>query len=266
MKPFDPKGKVVAVTGATSGIGKACAAAFAKAGAHVALIGRDRTKLDSALQEIGGGAQGFQMDFRGLAQIPKTIDEIRMKMGSIDVLVNNAAYAVAGLVEDCPVEKYKENFEVNFFAPLALIQAVIPGMKAKKAGQIINVSSGVGKRSLPGFSAYSSTKFALNGLTESLRLELRPFGIDVISIAPGRVSSNFHKGIEFYGRWKVQIPEMNMRTPEKIASLILSASKRRCREATVFGPGRIGHHLNYWAPRLVDWLLSRKYPVTQQTS
>ena len=261
MKPFEPKDKVVAITGASSGIGRACALAFARAGARVALIGRDRARLDSVQSETGGGSRAFQLDLQNLSQIPKTISEIRNQMGPVDILVNNAAYAVAGLVEDCPVEQYKKNFDVNFFAPLSLIQTVIPGMKQKKSGQIINIASGVGKRALPGFSSYCATKFALNGLTESLRLELKPSGIDVVSVSPGRVSSNFHKNIEFYGRWKVQIPEMNMRTPEKIARTILCASLWRCREVMVFGPGWVGYHLNYWAPRLVDWLLARKYPV-----
>jgi hypothetical protein len=76
------------------------------------------------------------------------------------------------------------------------------------------------------------------------------------------VSTHFHKNIQFYGRWKVDIPQMTTRTPEKIAELILNASKCGAREATVFGPGLIGYHLNYWAPRLVDWLLARKYPVS----
>ncbi|OGR85346.1 MAG: hypothetical protein A2901_02715 [Elusimicrobia bacterium RIFCSPLOWO2_01_FULL_54_10] len=264
MSRFEIKGKTVAITGATSGIGLACAKAFASAGAKVAVVGRNAAKVEKAVKEVkasGGTAEGFVLNFKNASDIASRVRAIESKLGPVDILLNNAAYAVAGLIEDCPVDKYKENFEINFFAPLALIQAVIPGMKQKKSGQIINISSGVGRRALPGFSAYSSTKFALNGLTESLRVELAPWNIDVISISPGRVSSNFHNGVEFYGRWKFHIPEMNMRTPEQIAKLILRASKCRKREAEVFGPGRIGYHLNYWAPRLVDWLLARKYPV-----
>ena len=199
---------------------------------------------------------------KDVSQIGETVNKIREKLGDVDVLLNNAAYAVAGLAEDCPIEKYKENFEVNFFAPLAFIQAVVPGMKKKNFGQIINVSSGVGKRALPGFSSYCATKFSLNGLTESLRLELAPWNIDVISIFPGAVATHFHKNIQFYGRWKISIAQMTLRTPEKIAEIIYNASKRRVRESVVFGPGWMGYHLNYWAPRLVDWLLARRYPVS----
>ncbi len=265
MKPYEIKNKVVAITGATSGIGLACAEGFAAAGAKIALIGRDKAKLLKCAAQVksmpGASAEGFVLDLANISDIQNVVSQIEKKFGGIDVLINNAGYAVAGLIEDCPVDQYKKNFEVNFFAPLALIQAVIPGMKKKFSGQIINVSSGVGKRALPGFSSYCATKFALNGLTESLRLELAPWNIDVISISPGRVSSEFHKNVEFYGRWKREIPEMNMRTPEKIAKFILSASKKRKREAAVFGPGLVGYHLNYWAPRLVDRLLAKKYPV-----
>lgn len=261
---FEIKDKVVLVTGASTGIGRASALAFAKAGARVALTARSADKLNAAADSVkaaGGTAEAFPFDLAQTDKIPDLVRAVREKLGPVDVLINNAAYAVAGLIEDCPVDQYRKNFEVNFFSAIALIQAVLPDMKAGKSGQIINVSSGVGKRSLPGFSSYCATKFALNGLTESLRLELRPHNIDVILISPGRVASDFHHNIRFYGRWKMQLPPMKSRSPEAIGEFILKASRRRKREAHVFGPGVIGFHLNYWAPRLVDFLLARKYPV-----
>ncbi len=266
MPQYEIKNKVVAITGATSGIGEACARSFAEAGAKVAVIGRNAAKVEkvvSAVRSIPGGvAEGFVLDLSDLAQIPKVAAQIQAKFGGIDVLVNNAAYAVGGLAEETPVEQYKKNFEVNFFAPLALIQAVIPGMKKRRSGQIINVSSGVGRRALPGFSSYCTTKFALNGLSESLRLELAPWNIDVISIFPGRVDSNFHDNVEFYGQWKRPIVKSSMKSSEALGRFILDASIHRKREATVFGPGKIGYHINYWAPRLVDKILARKYPIS----
>lgn len=265
MKSFDVRNKVVFVTGASSGIGRAAAIAFAKAGAKLALASRNEHVLKETAEHINrnnGIAQIVPLDLSQISLIPQAVEKVKKNLGSVDVLINAAAYAVGGLAEDCPIEQYRKNFEVNFYAPLALIQSVLPDMKQKHCGQIINISSGVGWRALPAASAYSATKSALNALTESLRLEVKPFGIDVILVSPGRVASDFHNRIEFYGRHKMKIPEMQMRSPEQLADLILKASHKRWREARVWGPGRIGYHLNYWCPKLVDWLLSKKYPVS----
>lgn len=266
MSCFDIKNKVVLITGASVGIGRAAALRFAKAGAKAALVSRNESDLKKTAEEItkaGGSAETFPADLSRLEGIPELVNHIKQKMGPIDVLINNAAYAVAGLVEDCPMEQYKKNFDVNFFAPIALIQAVLPAMKQKRSGQIINVSSGVGRRALPGVSSYCSTKFALNGMSESLRLEVKPFGIDVIVIFPGRVASHFHERIESYGKLNRKLPPLKMRQPEEIAELIYRASRCRSREKSVSGPGKIGYHLNYWAPRLVDRLLEKRFPVPQ---
>lgn len=264
MKTFDLKGKTVLITGASVGIGRETAFAFSRAGARVALTARSLSGLESAAGKIrseGGEAEAFPFDLSDVAGIAALVARVREKMGPINVLINNAAYAVTGLVEDCPLEQYRKNFEVNFYAPIALIQAVLPDMKRLGEGQIINVSSGVGRRALPGVSPYCTTKFALCGLSESLRLEVKRYGVDVIVIFPGRVESEFHKRIESYGKLNRKLPPIPMQPAEKIGRFILEASLRRKREATVFGPGRIGYHLNYFAPKLVDRLLEKRFPI-----
>ncbi len=264
MPKFEIKNRVALVTGASMGIGKATALSFAKEGGKIALAARSEPALKEVAEQIknlGGTAEIFPFDLSQIPKITEMVDAVRKKLGPVDILINNAGYAVTGLVEDCPIEQYRKNFEVNFYAPLALIQAVLPDMKSKRSGQIINVSSGVGRRALPGVSAYSSTKFALNGLTESLRLEVKKYGIDVIAIFPGRVSSRFHENMQNYGRLQRKLPPTPMSAPEELGEFILNASKRRLREATVSGPGKIGYHLNYWAPSLVDRILAQKFPV-----
>lgn len=264
MKRFEIKDKVVFITGASSGIGKETALAFAKEGGKIALSGRDTLALKAAAKEIEnikGVCSVYPMDLYQTDKIQETIQQVKKDLGSVDVLINNAGYAVTGLVEDCPIEQFRKNFEVNFFAPIALIQAALPDMKEKRSGQIINVSSGVGVRALPGVSSYSATKFALNGLTESLRLEVKGFGIDVIVVFPGRVETKFHERIESYGRLNRKLPPIPMRPAEDLGQFILEASKKRSRVAMIWGPGKIGYHLNYWAPKLVDRLLLKRFPV-----
>jgi short-subunit dehydrogenase len=232
----------------------------------VALVGRQQKNLEEVVGEIlrdGGVASSFTFDLARVSAIPHLVEQIEERFASsVDVLVNNAAWGVAGLVEDLPIEHYRRSFEVNLFAPIGLIQAVLPGMKQKRSGQIIMVTSGVGKRALPGFSAYCATKFALNGLTESLRIEVKPFGIDVISFSPGPVATRFHERIATFGQIKLQFPKIRqMRTAEEVAQKIFEASKKRKRELTLPGQGKLGYHLNYWAPSVLDWIISRSYRV-----
>ena len=139
-------------------------------------------------------AKIFTFDMRKTDKIPALVKEIELIFGeTVDILINAAGITTLGYVEDIPMEEYYNIFNVNFFAPLALIQAVIPAMKEKKSGQIINITSGAGVRGLPGISSYCATKFALNGLTESLRVELKPFGIKVLLFSPGPTKTRLKK-------------------------------------------------------------------------
>ena len=267
MNKFDVADKTVLITGASSGVGRSLAIAYAKEGARLALVGRNEKALAETcrrVKEVGGSGicAPFIFDLARTNKIAELTVAVKDRLGQgIEVLVNNAAYAVEGLVEDCPIDEYKKNFDVNFYAPIALIQSVLPDMMKKRAGQIINVSSGLGLRALPGISAYSATKFALNALTESLRLEVRSFGIDVICIFPGRVESCFHENVQSYGKVKRTLPNLGKKIPDEIAKAIVRASKFRKRSWTANGAGKLGYHLNYWAPHWADYIIEKKFPV-----
>jgi NAD(P)-dependent dehydrogenase (short-subunit alcohol dehydrogenase family) len=127
----------------------------------------------------------MQLDVTDIQNIAQVIQTILQKYHRIDILVNNAGYAVGGCVEDIPLEVWREQFETNFFGLVALTQAVLPMMRQQKQGKIINISSISGRLGFPGYAAYSASKFAVEGFSESLRHEMLPFGVFVVLVEPG---------------------------------------------------------------------------------
>jgi len=255
--------KLILVTGASSGIGKYAAIEFARKGARLALVGRNEDALKeiaTTIKALGVPSKYFVFDLKQLEMIPALVDEIeKFYSDSVDVLINCAGAAILGLTEDVPVEEYSNNLQINFSAPLALIKAVLPGMKQKGGGQIINILSGAAKRGLPGASAYCVSKAALNSLTESLRVELRGDNIFVISISPGLVKTEFQKRAKSYGRWRETVPEPTMSDPEYVAQKIVQASIGKKTNMELSLRTCVACHINYWAPRLFDHILGRKY-------
>ncbi|HWF07106.1 MAG TPA: SDR family oxidoreductase [Bryobacteraceae bacterium] len=169
--------KVVLVTGASSGLGLACAEHLARAGHRV--FGASRRALASSLFEP------VQMDVRDDSSVNSAIRQILDREKRIDAVINNAGIAIAGALEDTSVEDARAQFDVNFFGALRVCRAVLPGMRERRAGHVVNISSIAGLVAVPYQSLYSASKFALEGLTESLRLEVAGFGIRVVLIEPG---------------------------------------------------------------------------------
>lgn len=131
--------------------------------------------------------------------IKQTIECINQRYGRIDVLVNNAGYAVRGAVEEVPIEQAQQMYDVNVFGVMRMIRAVVPYTREQKVGQIINISSIAGKMVTLVNGTYSSTKFALEAISDALRLELEPFNIQVILVEPGAIKTNFDKIMHDYG-------------------------------------------------------------------
>lgn len=182
------KKKVILVTGASSGIGKVSALQLVKEG-HV-VYGAAR-RIDKMQDIIEAGGKAIQMDVTQAENVKRAVDEIIENEGRIDVLFNNAGYAVYGAVETVSIEDAKKQFEVNIFGLANITKEVLPHMRKQKSGSIINTSSMGGKMYTPLGAWYHATKHALEGWSDCLRLELKPFGIDVVIIEPGGIKTEF---------------------------------------------------------------------------
>jgi NAD(P)-dependent dehydrogenase (short-subunit alcohol dehydrogenase family) len=188
--------KVAIVTGSSSGIGYATSLLLARNGFHTYAtmrnIGRSADVQEIAYKERLP-LEVIQLDVNDDASIRDSIEKVESENERIDVLVNNAGYGLVGAFEDLSVEEIKSQFETIFFGVIRLTQQVLPIMRKQKSGTIVNISSGAGRIGFPGMSAYVSSKFALEGLSESMSYELEPFGIKVVIIEPGVIRTNFKK-------------------------------------------------------------------------
>ena len=191
--------KVAVVTGTSSGIGFETSLALAREGYFTYATMRDTTKSDKIkeiTQKENLKINILELDVDDEKSVKSAIAHILDQKQRIDVLVNNAGWGLWGCVEDVSVDEFKEQFETNFFSIIRLIQEVAPTMRKQGSGTIVNVSSVVGRIGFPASPAYISSKFALEGLSESLRFELAPFGVDVIIIEPGVIKTNFMKNMK----------------------------------------------------------------------
>jgi short-subunit dehydrogenase len=188
--------KVAIITGSSSGIGHATALLLARNRFHTYATMRN-IKKSVDIMEIANRErlplQVIQLDVNDDTSIRNSIEKVISEKQRIDLLVNNAGYGLVGAFEDLSVEEIKTQFETNFFGVIRLTQQVLPIMRKQKSGTIVNVSSGAGRIGFPGMSAYVSSKFALEGLSESMSYELEPFGIKVVIIEPGVIRTNFKK-------------------------------------------------------------------------
>lgn len=180
--------KTVLVTGASSGIGKATARRLLADGYTVYAAARRLEKMDD-LAALGG--RPIRMDITSDEDVRAAVARIEAEAGGVDVLVNNAGFATYGAMEDTSIEDARYQFEVNLFGLARLTQLVLPGMRERRAGTIVNVSSMGGRIYTLMGSWYHATKHALEGWSDCLRLELAPFGIDVVVIQPGIIRTEF---------------------------------------------------------------------------
>ena len=224
-------GKVAFVTGATSGIGQACALAFAEAGANVVCVGRKVEALKDVankIRESGVEAATIEADLSREQEAERTIQHAIGAFGGIDVLVNAAGHIGTGTIENTSLEAWDEMMNINVRAPFQLIQKALPSL-IERRGNIVNVSSVTGLRAFPGVLAYCVSKAALDQLTRCAALELAAKGVRVNAVNPGVVVTEIHKrggmNDEAYAAFlehsKTTHPLGRTGRPEEIASLVL---------------------------------------------
>ncbi|WP_010277446.1 SDR family oxidoreductase [Paenibacillus senegalensis] len=189
-KRDEPRKGVALVTGSSSGFGLQTVIALASKGYEVAATMRNLGAKAELLQEaqsrgLAERVHCYQLDVTDTAAMKPVVEQVERQLGPLDVLVNNAGYAAGGSVEDVPMSEWRAQFETNVFGVMELTKLVVPSMRERGRGMIINVSSVSGRIGFPGYGPYAASKFALEGFSEALRLELLPFGVYVVLLEPG---------------------------------------------------------------------------------
>lgn len=180
--------EVVLITGCGSGIGKALALAFHRQGFTVCATAR---RLDTMNDLAMAGIETLALDVTQTEDIQRVLETLRSAGRQVGALVNNAGYGAMGPLLDVPSQEWQRQFDVNVFAPMALIRAVLPGMIERQRGTVVNISSVSGVMTTPFAGAYCASKAALNAASDALRMELKPLGIDVVTVQPGGIRSSF---------------------------------------------------------------------------
>ncbi len=274
-----PEETVVLITGATSGIGRACAEHLARRGYQV--FGTGRRAPFPPEPAPPGQPILIRMDVTQDESVQQAVDFIVRETGRLDVAVNNAGFGIAGAVEDTSIEEAKAQLETNFFGVLRVCRAVLPVMRVQGEGLIVNISSLGGIIALPFQAMYSASKFAVEGLTEALRMEVRPFGIRVTLIEPGDMRTEFtaHRvrvaasgeGSAYRARFErtlqvMETDEQHGGSPEAVA-LLLERILRSPNPAPRYrvGPAfqRLAARLKGVLPgRLFEWALAKYYRLS----
>ena len=261
-------GKRVIVTGASAGIGRETAKLFASKGAQMAAVARRGERLEQLVQECEGMAGSIVpivADLTKESEARRMVREGVEKLGGLDILINNAGVSMVGEVAEADLRLWRLMMDVNYFSVAAAIQEALPHLRQSTGAQIINVSSAVGQRSMPGSAAYCSTKFALNGLTEGLRAELASEGIRVILVHPGLTKTEvFGALLEVKPMPKVPPPGMwgmlhrsrsavrRGAPAAKVARTILQASREGRRDAYVHWGDHLAVLFTRVFPRMTD--------------
>ena len=256
------KNKVVIITGASKGIGKSLAIEFAKKGAIVILAARSvdqLRKLESALKSRNGSVFSVFLDLTSRKSIESAVKDVIGKYRKVDVLVNNAGVGLFDNISDSKNEDVKKLFETNFFGPLFLIQNVLPYMRKRKNGLIINISTAISKHSLFHQGVYSASKAALERVTEALSIEEHKNGIKTLLVIPDRTRTDFRNnvlGSKKFAMLPFKLPESS---PDSIAKKIIKSIVKGKSICYTSLRSRIYTAASGLCPQFIDNLYKKSY-------
>jgi len=257
---LDLSGRIALLTGASRGLGRALALQLGANGCRLALCAREGPALDQAVEEArragSAEARAFPADLRTPTGLPELVARVERELGPIDLLISNAGSATAGPLAAVPVASIEAIFALNALAPTILAREALVHMLQRARGTLVFVSSGAGLRGLPDYAVYSAAKAAIGALTDALRVELRGTGINVLTVYPGKLRTEFDAHAEYFG--PARRPAAGGRDPGVVAGRIVRAI-RQDRAVLMVGLAPLAAGiLSRCAPGLVDRLLAMR--------
>lgn len=265
-REYDLRGKTVLISGASRGLGLVMARELARSGARLAICARDRAELERAsadLVERGAEVLAIACDVTDTEQVNNMVQAVRDRFGQIDVLINNAGIIAVGPMEVMTPKDYEAAMKIHFWAPLYTTLAVLPEMRQRQDGRIVNISSIGGKISVPHLLPYSASKFALTGFSEGLRAEIAKDNILVTTVCPGLMRTGSPYNASFKSKHRAEftwftlsdsLPLISM-SAERAARQILAACKRGDAEVVLSIPAQIAIKFHGLFPGITASLL-----------
>lgn len=264
---YSLRGKTVLITGGSRGLGLALARQMVRERARVAICGRDPESLEQALSSLAGTSaevMAVPADVTDQASVEELIEKVRQRFGPIDVLVNNAGVIEVGPAVTMSVEDYQEAMATNFWGMLYPTLVLLPGMRARRSGRIVNITSIGGKLGIPHLLPYSASKFAAVGFSQGLRAELAADGVKVVTVCPGLMRTGSPRNAIFRGQHQTEyawfsisdaLPGLSI-SAERAARRIIAACRRGSAEVLFPIPARLATVVNAVAPGLTTSVLS----------
>lgn len=257
------KDKVVIITGATSGIGRGCAEVFGKEGAKLVITGRNEERMNAVkqrLEQMGVDFHAVIMDASLEEDNRRMVEETVNRFGRIDILISNAGISMRALFEELSLDTFRKVMDINFSGSVYATKFALPYI-LKSAGSIVAVSSINGHRGTPGRTAYTASKYAMEGFFEALRTEVMNRKVHVMVVSPGFTGTNIRNAaLDKDGKAQGESPrdEGRMMTPEQVARAILNGIRNKKRDIVLTPFGRLVVFLNKWLPGWMDRMAYRE--------